>query len=246
MSVSRVVYLSLAVAWASYAQAPAFDAVSLKANKTESTGSSSNTHHGVLTGTNINLRNLIMRAYGLLDYQIIGPEWIVSERFDIAAKPPAGAKDEDFPAMMRTMLQDRFKLQAHKDNRVFPVYGLIAGKNGPKIQPVEDKGGNSTNSNRGFFKCDNCRMTGVAGWLSRQMDRPVLDMTELPGVYNLVLNFTPENAEPSRNDGTAEKKETYPPLLTAIQEQWGLKLDPRKAPLEVLVIDHIERVPTEN
>jgi len=241
----RVIYVSLAIAWAAGAQTPAFDAVSLKPNNSGSTGSSSNTHHGVLTGTNVNLRNLIMRAYGLLDYQIIGPEWIVSERFDISAKPPEGTKDDDFPLMMRAMLQERFKLQAHKDSKVFPVYGLIAGKNGPKVQPVEDTGSNSTNSNRGYFKCDRCPMTAVAGWLSRQMDRPVLDMSQLPGVYNLVLNYTPENAEPVHNDG-AEKKETYPPLLTAIQEQWGLKLEPRKAPLEVLVIDHIERVPTEN
>lgn len=242
----RVIYLGLALAWASFAQTQVFDAVSVKPNNTGSTSSSSNSHHGVLTGTNVNLRNFIMRAYGLLDYQIIGPEWIVTERFDISAKPPEGTKDADLPLMLRAMLQDRFKLQAHKDSKIFPVYGLIAGKNGPKFQAVEEKGNQSTNSSRGFFKCEQCTMFAVAGWLSRQMDRPVLDMTQLPGVYNLILNFTPENAEPVRSDGNAEKKEAYPPLLTAIQEQWGLKLEPRKAPLEVLVIDHVEKVPTEN
>jgi uncharacterized protein (TIGR03435 family) len=235
---------AVVLAWCAFGQTPSFDVVSLKPNKTASNSSSSSTHNGILTGTNVSLRNFIMRAYGMLDYQISGPEWLQDERFDIAAKPPAGAGEKDFPLMMRSMLADRFKLQAHKDTKVFPVYGLVAEKNGLKAEPVKDEGGNNMNSSRGYFKCERCPMPAVAGWLARQMDRPVVDMTDLPGVYNLVLNFTPENAEPLKEEGA--KKEVYPPLLTAIQEQWGLKLEPKKAPLEILVIDRIERVPTEN
>jgi bla regulator protein blaR1 len=232
------------LACCAFGQTPSFDVVSIKPNKSGSGSSSSNTHNGVLTGTNISLKNFIMRAYRMLDYQISGPEWLQDERFDIAAKPPAGGKEEDFPLMMRSMLADRFKLEAHKDTKVFPVYGLVAGKGGLKTEPVKDEGGNNMNSSRGYLKCERCSMAAVAGWLARQMDRPVVDMTELPGVYNLVLNFTPENAEPLKEDGA--KKEVYPPLLTAIQEQWGLKLEPKKAPLEILVIDHVEKIPSEN
>jgi uncharacterized protein (TIGR03435 family) len=232
------------MACCAFGQTPAFDAVSLKPNNSGSNSSSSNTHNGILTGSNVTLKNFIMRAYGMLDYQISGPEWLQSERFDIAAKPPSGADDKDFPLMMRAMLAERFKLQAHGDTKVFPIYGLVAGKTGLKAEPVKDEGGTNMNSSRGYFKCERCSMTSVAAWLARQMDRPVRDMTDLPGVYNLILNFTLENADPIREG--AEKKEVYPPLLTAIQEQWGLKLEPKKAPLEILVIDHIERVPTEN
>ncbi|HWC98056.1 MAG TPA: TIGR03435 family protein [Candidatus Sulfopaludibacter sp.] len=245
---NRTIFLAgvlIVLAGCAFGQTPTFDVVSIKPNKSESGNSSSNTHFGIFTGTNVSLKSLIMRAYGLAAYQISGPEWLSSEKFDISAKPPAGAKEQDFPLMLRSMLLERFKLASHKDTKVFPVYGLVIAKGGPKFQPVADGENHSTNSSRGFFKCEQTSMAGVAIFLARQMDRPVVDMTELPGVYTLTLQFTPEDAAPQKEDSKSDK-EVYPPLLTALQEQWGLKLEPKKAPLELLVVDHAEKVPTEN
>jgi uncharacterized protein (TIGR03435 family) len=240
----KIVYASLVTVLACHAfgQGPAFDAVSIKPNLSGDGGSSSNSHNGVFTGTNVSLKQLITSAYRMLPYQISGPEWLASQKFDVAAKPPSGTKDEDLPFMMRAMLEDRFKLAAHRDSKVFPVYGLVIAKGGARIKPVEDAGGHSTNSRNGTLKAERVSMTGLAAFLARQMDRPVVDMTELPGVFTFTLNWTPDDANSDKPAGT----ETYPPLLTALQEQLGLKLEPKKAPLEILVVDRIEKVPSEN
>jgi uncharacterized protein (TIGR03435 family) len=226
------------------AQTPAFDAASIKPNKTGSNSSSSNSHSGVLTATNVSLKQMIMQAYRLPNYRVTGPDWLTEEKFDVSARPPAGTKEADLPAMMQSMLLERFKLAVHRDTKVFPVYGLIPAKGGPKFQAVADEGGHNTNSSRGTFKGERCSMPALAEYLARQMDRPVLDMTELKGVFNLTINFTPEDVN-NRDEGKADR-DAYPPLLTALQEQLGLRLDPRKAPIEILVVDHVERVPTEN
>ena len=88
-------------------------------------------------------------------------------------------------------------------------------------------------------------MSRLAEQLGRQMDRPVIDITDLKGVFSLTLNWTPEEAMAAKEE-TRLDIETYPPLLTALQQQLGLKLEPKKAPVEVLVIDRIEKLPTEN
>ena len=243
----KLVYASFVTVLAcrAFGQTLAFDVASVKPNRSGSGSSSSNSHDGVYTATNESLKSLIQMAYRVRDYRIAGPDWLNSERFDIAAKPPAGSKDADLGLMMQSMLLERFKLALHRETKEFPVYGLLVAKNGPKFKEVEDVGGNHTNSNRGRFIGDRCSMANLAAYLARQMDRPVVDMTGLAGVFDLKLNFTPESALAGREDNKADT-EAYPPLLTAIQEQLGLKLEPKKAPIEILVIDHLEKVPTEN
>jgi uncharacterized protein (TIGR03435 family) len=243
----KLVYASFVTVLAcrAFGQAPAFDAASVKPDKSGSGSSHTDSHNGVYRATNENLKSLIQMAYQVRDYQIAGPDWLSSERFDIAARPPAGSKDEDLGPMLQSLLLERFRLALHRQTKEFPVYGLLVAKNGPKFKEVEDTGGQSTNSNRGRFIGKRCSMASFAAYLARQMERPVVDMTGLTGVFDLKLNFTPENVLAAREDTKADA-EAYPPLLTALQEQLGLKLDPKKAPIEMLVIDHIERVPTEN
>ncbi len=243
----KLAYASLVTVLAcrAFGQTPAFDVASIKPNRSGSGSSSSNSHEGVYTATNENLKSLIQMAYRVRDYQIAGPDWLRTERFDIAAKPPAGSKDADLPLMVQSLLLERFNLALHRETKESPVYGLLVAKNGPKFKEVEDVGGNNTNSNRGRFIAERCSMANLAAYLARQMDRPVVDMTGLAGVFDLKLNFTPENALASREENKVDA-EAYPPLLTALQEQLGLKLEPKKAPIEILVIDRIEKVPTEN
>lgn len=243
----NLVYASVVtgLAFHAFGQTLAFEVVSVKPNHSASNNSSSNSHNGVFTGTNQNLKSLIMRAYLVRDYQVTGPDWLASERFDIAAKPPAGAKDSDLGLMLQSMLAERFKLTLHHETRELPVYGVVVAKNGPKFKEVEDTGGTSTNSNRGNFVGERCSMPTFCAYLARHMDRPVIDMTNLTGVFNLTLHFMPDEGLPPRDDAKAGT-EAYPPLLTALQEQLGLKMEPRKAPIDMLVVDHMDKVPSEN
>jgi uncharacterized protein (TIGR03435 family) len=227
------------------AQTPAFEVVSIKPNHSGRNGSDSDDHQGVLTANNLSLKRLIMRAYEARDYQVLGPDWLDSERFDVAAKPPSAADSAQLNLMLQSLLADRFKLALHHDSKMFPVYGLLVARGGLKVKEVEDNGNHDNRGKRGQFIGLQCSMARLAEQLGRNMDRPVVDMTGLKGVFNLTLNWTPEEAQAAREETRADVQ-NYPPLLTALQEQLGLKLEPKRAPVDVLVIDHIERVPTEN
>jgi uncharacterized protein (TIGR03435 family) len=198
-----------------------------------------------MTATNISLKNLITRAYALKDYQVDGPDWLTSDRFDVVAKFPEALPDDRekysaaLAAMMQKMLEDRFKLAVHRTQRVFPVYGLIVGKNGVKFKEVPDINSHSSNSQNTHYTGTCVSMATLADFLARRLDMPVLDMTGLNGFYDLTLDWVEDAA-------ASTDPQKFPELPIALQEQLGLKLESRKAPLEVVVVDHIERVPTEN
>jgi len=231
-----------------------FEVVSVKANKSASTSSHSSSDPGRLTSTNVSLRSLIVTAYGMKDYQVEGPDWLSSARFDVAAKfPEALPRDREkynagLRAMMQKMLADRFKLVVHRDRKTFSVYGLIVGKRGIKFKEVPDAGSHS-NSNNGHYVGTSVTMAAFAEFLARRVDLPVLDMTGLKGSYDLTLDWVPEPRQSGESKGdvpVVADSPTGATLLLAIQEQLGLKLESRKAPIEILVVDHAERVPTEN
>jgi uncharacterized protein (TIGR03435 family) len=224
-------------------------------------------------------------AYKLKNYQITGPDWIKSERFDINAKMPEGATREQVSEMMRTLLESRFQLKMHRETKPFPVYALVAAKGGLKIKELPpdaadseaDKAGSdvkaagskdgvSVSLGKGSsFSIGNNKvvakkltMTALADLLSRFEDRPVVDMTELKGNYDITIEVTPEDFRAMTIRSAIAAGVQLPPealrlldaasdssLHTALQDL-GLKLDTRKAPIEMLVIDHAEKSPTEN
>jgi uncharacterized protein (TIGR03435 family) len=150
--------------------------------------------------------------------------------------------------MLQKLLADRFKLTLHRTTKEFPVYELVTAKNGPKLKEVE-AGGSNTNSGRGHMTATRISMQRLSEFLSRQVDRPVLDMTGLKGVFDLTLDWTPDESLSAKKPGEGEvaiDAPKSPSLLTALQEQLGLKLQARRAPIEILVVDHAEKVPTEN
>jgi uncharacterized protein (TIGR03435 family) len=245
----------LAAALAHMASGQEFEVVSVKPNKSESRGSSVHTNQGRLMATNVNLRSLVVMAYEMKDYQVEAPDWLRSERFDIVAKfPEALPKDRDkynaaLHAMMQKMLVDRFRLATHRDSKTMSVYGLTVGRNGVKFKEVPDGDSHGQNSDNTHYKGTCVNMAAFAEFLSRRMDLPVLDMTGLKGYYDLTLDWVPES-KPSA-DGKGETAPisaaaSGPTLLEALPEQLGLKLQVRKAPIEILIVDHAERVPTEN
>ena len=231
-------------AFAQTAVPPAFEAASIKPNRSGGGNSSSHSRTGLLQMTNVSLRSIIVRAYRIKEYQLSGPDWLRTERFDIVAKPPSASTEEQLMPMLQTMLVERFKLETHRETKDFPVYALVEAKGGIRFKPVDPTGGTSTNSNNddkgGELKVERTTMSRLAEWISSRVDRPVLDMTGLTGAYTFGLKFSIES---EKSDSDAPK---YPIVPLAIQEQLGLKLEKRTAPLEILVIDRAEKVPTEN
>ena len=234
--------------WAAFGQ-PAvsrmeFEVASVKPNRSGSGSSSSHDGHGRISATNCSLLDYITRAYGVRLYQVSGPDWLSSEKYDIVAKSPDGTPSDQTMPMLQKLLEDRFKLTMHRTTRELPVYELVTAKNGPKLKEVE-AGGSNTNSGRGHMTAQRTSVRFLSEFLSRQMDRPVLDMTGLKGVYDFTLDWTPDESPSAKAEGAIDAPKS-PSLLTALQEQLGLKLQGRKAPIEILVVDHAEKVPTEN
>ncbi len=248
----RGIFAFTLIGLASVALGQEFEAVSVKPNKSGSNGSHSHSDRGMLAATNLSLRSMVLTAYRMKDYQLEGPDWLDSERFDLAAKfPDALPQDPEkydaaLGSMMQRMLAERFKLVAHRDQKTFSVYALVVGKKGVKFKEVPDGGSHNSNSNNNHYTGTSVSMNTFAEFLARRMELPVLDMTGLKGFYDLTLDWAPE----PRGGAAAADSPSDPGLPVglplALEMQLGLKAETRKAPIEILVVDHVERVPTEN
>ena len=182
-----------------------FEVVSVKPNNSLSGYSSVKPDEDLFQATNVSLRSLVVRAYGVKDYQVEGPDWLASEHFDIIAKLPEGLpKDQDqyaavMRAMMQNMLLDRFKLRMHREQKTFSVYATIIGKSGIRFKEALDCHSHTINSRSAHFSSTCVSMGAFTEFLSNQKDlpwdRPVVDMTGLKGFYNLELDWIPENRD---------------------------------------------------
>ena len=225
---------------------------------------------GQFTCNSVSLRILMLRAYHVKRYEISGPAWIDTAGFDISAKIPQGTTNEQFDTMLRNLLAERFGLEVHRETKELPIYALIVAKGGHKMKAA-DESAQATRPDpsaiRNFKSTDGFPISpaamGVAGafpfvmagkaridasrssmdslarTLSDTLGRPVIDMTNLPGNYAFSLYYTPDSV-------TAPDTEAPVSLFAAIQEQLGLKLDARKGPVELLVIDRAEKTPSGN
>ena len=201
---------------------------------------------GRLTMSNVTLKRCIMGAFGIGPNQILGgPGWLDSDRYEIVAKAEQPVDDDGvLMAMLQTLLAERFKLAFHRETRTIPAFVLEVAKNGPKLERAEN-GESTTHNGRGLIDAKVITMDRFAEVLSRQMDRPVVNHTGLEGSFHVKLEWTPETSKQvtPRPDGAAI--ESGPSIFTAIQQQLGLRLRSQKAPVEVVVIDYVER-PSEN
>jgi uncharacterized protein (TIGR03435 family) len=207
-------------------------------------------------------------GYYDVDQRILGgPKWIASAKFDIEAKCdeqtarvlafgkiPSKEQVRAEQSMVQALLVDRFKLQTHHEMRRLGVYALVEGKNGLKIKPSEKAGdenlGSAENSS-GSWKGDGVTMAQLASGLSALPEvggRIVIDKTGFKGRFDFTLTWTPDQtmgAKPRGPDSGVKSDSTAPSLLTALQEQLGLKLQMTKAPVDIIVIDSAE-LPTPN
>lgn len=229
-----------------FAAAPSgFEVASVKPDLSETGVDRIKISKGDVIIQNVSLKRLISMAYGIPDsreYLLSGPDWLDSERFDISAKYPPETPDEDALVMLQKLLGERFGLVLHRETRQFSGYALVIGKGGPKLKSAARPGPFPMfRALSGHASGSSVSMSDLADRLSRapfQLDRPVVDFTGLTGRFDLALEWSPVEA--------SAENATGPSVLTAIEEQLGLRLEPRKMPLEVLVVERVNKTPTEN
>jgi uncharacterized protein (TIGR03435 family) len=199
----------------------------------------------------VTAKTIIMAAYGVQENMITGgPKWLDTDRFDIVAKAPPNTSLPTLLLMVQSLLADQFQLSIHRDQRMMPGYALVRSKRPLKLQQSEgtangraDCHWQPTDAGRMQRICKNLTMAELArqlpGWGPARIDLPVVDETEMKGGYDFVL----EISAPGR--GEREKGATASDLaeVTIFDafEQVGLKLEQRKLPLQVIVIDHVEK-----
>ena len=261
----------------------------------------------------MSINDLIVKAYDIKGYQLAGPDFLTTERFDILAKMPEGATKEQVPDMLKALLADRFKLAVHKETKTVSVYALVQVKGGPKLKEAEPdpvlvenapvappaKGEQSIETLQGtvrvkpnangqgatvsgtemgtvktsmadgiiHMEASKQSMAQLIEMVSRFLDRPVIDETGLKGNYQVALDISMQEAmrlaakagmavpgpgAPINGGGgggnvadAASDPGSGGSVFTSLQKM-GLKLEPRKQPLETIVIDHVEKTPTEN
>jgi uncharacterized protein (TIGR03435 family) len=247
---------------------PEFEAVSIKPNKS---GDVRAIFHpspgGRLNATNVTAKTLIEWAYGIRDFQLSGePGWADSERFDIAAKADGNPRYDfikpELETMFRSVLADRFKLAIHRTTKEMPIYSLVLAKNGAKIQavdegdcpevPTPDYPCRSLHSNKfGQLTAKKAPLPALALVLVGFARRMVVDNTGLKGSYSYTLDWTKYLQPPELPPGVVPPPNAFDPasvepaIATALEEQLGLKLESGKGPVEMIVVDHLER-PSEN
>jgi uncharacterized protein (TIGR03435 family) len=239
---------------------PSFDVTIVKPSKAGESGADSSFQNGRFVASNVLIKSMMQyQAYGIPQVQIVGgPKWLDSERFDIEAKADDAVTeqlrtlDRDprrrlTQGMFQQLLADRFKLAVHWETRELPIYALVVAKSKPLLQPAKHPdGGSHTSASTGTFSAEGVTMTDLARSLTQELSgelgRVIVDKTGIEGRYDVALKWTPDEGQPSADNGSVD---AGPSLLTAIQEQLGLKLESSKGPVQVLVIDHVE-MPTEN
>jgi uncharacterized protein (TIGR03435 family) len=240
--VSLVVLIGAACAMPGQPPAPrAFDVAAVRRDNSASTSSDTawSDKAGTLNFVNVTLRNCVQLAYDVKPSQLETPDWMDSARYDITAKAAGPASDSEIRVMLQTLLARRFGMSLHRETRTMSAYTLTVTKDGSKLKASEPGTRIWNDSRRGQLEAHGMAMKDFADKLAASLDRPVSDATGLSGRYEITLNWVPDDS-PAANDGTGGS------VFTAVQEQLGLKLEPQKASVEMLVVDHAEKVPTEN
>jgi bla regulator protein BlaR1 len=237
------------------AQTQIFEVVSVKPADPDRRGTTINFPNGTFNATGVTAKNCITLAYDIQPFQLAGgPNWIGDQRYDIVAKMPAGAMKaprdpERWPQMraaLQALLADRFQLVVHRETKLIPGYVLVVAKNGFKLKETTDDGKANFGSNRGKFTAHEISMELLARNLSGMLSSPVADTTGIKGVFDLTLEWTPDEVQsPAKPGNEAAEPSLGPSIFTALQEQLGLKLETQKTPVEMTVIDRIEK-PTSN
>jgi uncharacterized protein (TIGR03435 family) len=188
--------------------------------------------------SHVSLQNLMAQAYLIRNFQISGPDWLDTDRFDIVAKLPDGATRDQLPAMLQSLLKERFHLTVHQEHKTMTADVLSPGKDGVKMKAIDSEVRDvRTSGGAHRWIAGKLTMAYFAGLLANLIEQPVVDETGLKGVYDIDIEWASDETEGM--DGT-------PSLPAVLADKLGLRLDSRKAPVDIYVIDRIDRVPTAN
>jgi uncharacterized protein (TIGR03435 family) len=242
--------------WATLAQeSPRFEVASVKAHK----GGGAVTRQvepTTITYLNVSLRELIELAYGVKRYQFSGPAWLVydsRDRYDLIGKASGPVPQRELWAMVIPLLQERFKLATHHEKRELPVYALVVAKGGHRLSVADGEEQSTEFLTSGAINYKNYTMDALADGLTTllQFFRPVVNRTGLEGRYSFTANFLNIPAGLSQAEyrkaliEAVASSDVDSPVFTNVKEL-GLSLESQKARLDVIVIDHAEKVPEEN
>lgn len=221
---------------------PSFEAASIRPNP-ESIPSEIRVSPGSLVIRNQPFGFLVQWAYDVARPQIEGPAWLRDACFDISAKAGTPADEAQLRSMLRKLLSDRFGLKLHIEQRVLPVYVMTLAKGGPKFHESTTEG-SAVLERRSpvILAAHHMRMIDLAQSIGSEIGRPVVDETGLTGRYEIHMDVSPYLTRA----GNEPQLDIQAILFTGLQDLLGLKLDAGKRNVEVLVIDHAEKVPTEN
>jgi len=238
---------------------PSFEVATIKPN---------NSGANMMQGLTVDGRNFATRASSLEDLiafafnvnkkQIVGaPDWVDNDRFDLAAVPDIEGDPsvDQLRTMVRKLVVERFKLTFHYEKRDLAAFVLTVGKNGEKLTPAQNNlplpnigfGGGKTGMSMNAMSASLADFTSVLQMLV--FDRPVVDQTGITGRYDIHFFFTPDeslfNGHPPKMPALGEGVEPAPSFFDSLQQTLGLKLEAKKTPVDVLVIDHVEK-PSSN
>ena len=239
----------------------AFEVATIKPNKSGSRGVMiSPRPGGRFVARNSSFESLIAFAYKIDNFQFSGaPDWLDSERYDIEAKASEDLTSASMLPMLQALLEDRLQLKFHHETREEAVYALLAGRTGklqdagecstppgttrsaPKPGEPPPPGCGSLATLRGRIIAEKVPIARLVAALASLTERMVLDETNLTGKYDIDLRYAPD----MDTTGEAQADPNSPSLFTALQEQLGLKLESKKGPVDMFVIDHVQR-PSEN
>jgi uncharacterized protein (TIGR03435 family) len=232
---------------AAQSAAPQFEVASVKPVNSGPQGVWNEGSHERVRMLNMTLKSIVAQAYGIKDHDVFGPGWIDYERFEIIAKiSPETARLPDrqrwkqIGAMTQALLADRFKLEVHRETREMSVYVLIPAKGGVKLSETGAPSNDWVRAQVGYGsliakQMPTAQLLSILGGI---VHREVLDQSGIKGVFDIALNWAPDDVAANPATGSAADK---PSIFTAMQEQAGLKLELRKVPMEVVVVDRAER-----
>ncbi len=243
-----------------FAQTAQFEVASVKTASPDArgircTGGPGTSDPGSLRCENYSLSFLVMMAYNLRGFQLIAPSWMDSARYDVAAKMPPGTDARQFELMQQRLLAERFGLQVHFEKKESTVYELTVAKGGAKLKdsdPAAEKPAAAwmpplsgpPRRTKAHVTRKGDTIADLANFLSNQLWQPVTDATGLGGRYDYELSFVMEPG--GRAAGPDSEPEFGITLMDAVREQLGLRLEKKKGPSPVLVVDHAEKTPIEN
>jgi uncharacterized protein (TIGR03435 family) len=273
---------------------PTFDAASVKPAPPPTpairnhinTGGPGTADPGRVDWWSVSMIGFLMEAYDVKPYQISGPDWISTEKFQLTATVPKGATKEQYRLMLQNLLAERFRMKMHFEKKESAVYALVVGKGGPKLkEPVDDPSspqaagppataaemekdpdgfwlypwlhdvmGTGTINGRSRLRGNHATMAQLIAKIKFMLNLPVWDETGLTGTYDFALTYsqsaTMAAAAAQPPDGSTanavEAEVAAAPDLIGAMSQIGLRLEQKKEPIDIVVIDHLEKIPTEN